>query len=125
MMLATPRTVSSLRSASTVAASAASGARWVTTTSDAVAVLALLAHRVDGHAVLGEDGGDLGQHAGLVRHVEADVVAGDHLAHRADTGSWAYADSPGPLAPLSLLRQAATRSPSTAEAVGAPPAPGP
>ena len=33
--------------------------------------------------------------------------------------------SPGPVAPASLLRQTATRSPRTAEAVGAPPAPGP
>ena len=84
MMLATPRTVSSLRSASTVPERAASGARWVTTTREASpSVLALLADRVDRYAVLGEDRRDLGEHARLVGHVEADVVPRHHVAHGA------------------------------------------
>ena len=49
-----------------------------------------LPHDLNGDAVVGEEPGDLGQHAGLVRDVESDVVAGDrggdgkrgHLAGR-------------------------------------------
>ena len=43
----------------------------------------LLAHRLDRHTVPGECGGDLGQHTRPVGHVEADVIAGDGLPHRA------------------------------------------
>ena len=39
---------------------------------------------LDAHVVLGEDPGDGGQHAGPVGHVQRDVVAGEHLAHRPD-----------------------------------------
>ena len=34
--------------------------------------------------MLGERAGDRGEHAGLVGDVEADVVAGQRLAHRLD-----------------------------------------
>src|SRR5439155_3148550 len=50
---------------------------------DRVGGPALLADRGDAHAVLGEHAGHGGEDAGLVGDVEADVVAGDHLAHRA------------------------------------------
>jgi hypothetical protein len=40
-----------------------------------------LQHRVDADAGTGHDAGHLGQHAGLVGHAQAQVVAGDHLAH--------------------------------------------
>src|SRR3954464_7146294 len=44
----------------------------------------LLAHRLDGHLVLGEGRGDLREHTGTVQDVEADVVAGGSLAHVQD-----------------------------------------
>ena len=84
MMLATPRTVSSSRSASTVADEGGVGRAVGDDDEGCLAVLALLADRVDRHAVLGEDRRDLGEHARLVGHVEADVVARDDLAHGAD-----------------------------------------
>ena len=81
---ATSSTASRSARASTVAASAASVARWVTTMSLARLALArrdLLAHRLDRDVVLGEGGGDLREHARAVGDVEADVVAGQGLAH--------------------------------------------
>ena len=42
-----------------------------------------------------------------------------------EMGSWAYFDSRGPRPPCTRLRAAITRSPITADAVGAPPAPCP
>ena len=68
-------------------------------------------------------GRDLRQHARPVGHVEADVVAGRRLAHRQDA---AGRRRPTPAArgrPPTRLRATATRSPSTAVAVGSPPAP--
>src|SRR5690606_9055146 len=124
MMLATPRTVSRLRSASTVPTRAASDARWVTTTRDASPSLPCW------------------RTVSIETPCSANTVAtwartpGLSATSRlmwyrvttspiGETGSAAYADSPGPVAPLSRLRHTATRSPSTADAVGAPPAPGP
>ena len=47
-----------------------------------VVVAALLADGLDRDAVLGERGGDRGQHAGAVVDVDRDVVAGEGLPHR-------------------------------------------
>ncbi|SHZ01475.1 Uncharacterised protein [Mycobacteroides abscessus subsp. abscessus] len=41
------------------------------------------------------------------------------------TGNWAYRDARGPRPPCTRLRAAITKSPNTADAVGAPPAPWP
>ena len=41
-----------------------------------------LQHGVDGDVVLGQDGGDAGQHAGLVGDDEAQVEGGLHLVDR-------------------------------------------
>src|SRR5665648_1280017 len=43
------------------------------------AAAALLHHRGDAHAVVAEEGCDLGQHAGLVAHPQAQVEAGHHV----------------------------------------------
>ena len=84
--LSTPRTASSPLSTSTVAASAASGAACVTTTSRAspspLAPSAGLAHRRDAHVVAGELARDGREHARAVGDVQAHVVAGRHRAHR-------------------------------------------
>ena len=75
--------------------------RWVTITSVRVVAAAGLAHGLDRHVrARRSTGATCGQHAGLVGHVEADVVAGARLAHRAAPRSSAYADSPGPRPPV-------------------------
>ena len=48
-----------------------------------VVAAALLAHRLDGHAVLGERLRDRGEHTGAVVDVDGHVVAGGGLPHRA------------------------------------------
>ena len=85
---------------------------------------ALLAHLGDADLALAEFGCHRGQHAGTVGDVHADVVAGRDEADRRDR-QLGVLDSRGPRPPWTRLRAAITRSPITAEAVGAPPAPWP
>ena len=68
---------------------------------------------------------DRGQHAGAVVDVERDVVAGQRLAHRQHRAGRRTPTRRRRASPASRLRATVTRSPSTALAVGAPPAPGP
>ena len=129
---ATPRTASRPVSASTVAARAASDAEWVTITSVASRVSrgaiarvtpassappALLADGRDAHVVLGEHARDLGEHARAVGDVEADVVAGAGVAHGQRSAGRRGRSRAARGPPMTRLRAAATRSPSTALAV--------
>ena len=84
-----------------------------------------LLHRLDRDVVLAELHRDLGQDAGLIRDFELQVELALDLVDRAyrlarrATRSWRRA------VPLTRFFEASMRSPSTAPAVGAPPAPRP
>jgi hypothetical protein len=84
----------------------------------------LLANGLDRHLVVGEGRGHLGEDARAIGDVEADVVAGEGLAHveQRQVGVGAL---PGPRPPRTRCRATATTSPRTALAVGSPPAPRP
>jgi hypothetical protein len=84
---------------------------------------ALLLGGADADTVLGEHAGDGVQHARLVGHVEAEEVLGARLVDRPDRR---LANEPmRAVVPLRRLTAASITSPSTALAVGMPPAPRP
>ena len=68
--------------------------------------------------------GDLGEHAGLIGDLELQVELGLDLVDRTDRLPGERADRRAP-SPLTRFFAASMRSPSTALAVGAPPAPRP
>jgi hypothetical protein len=87
-----------------------------------------LQHRVDRDAVVGQDAGDLGQHAGLVGHAQAQVVGGLHLGDRQDGRVGQRVGLEGQVGTrwsgsAVARRVMSTRSAITAEAVGSAPAP--
>ena len=84
----------------------------------------LLAHRLDRHVMVGEGRSDLGEDPGLVLDVEADVVCRQGVTH-GQHGQVGVAALAGAEPASTRCRATATRSPSTAEAVGPPPAPRP
>ncbi len=49
-----------------------------------VVTVAVLADTLDGNVLTGERGSDRGEHPGLVRHVQVDVIARHGGAHRQD-----------------------------------------
>ena len=86
--------------------------------------LALLLHRLDRDLVVAEHARDRGEHTGLVGDVERHVELRRGLVDRADRLAYEIADR-GAARPARTFLAASIRSPSTALAVGPPPAPRP
>jgi hypothetical protein len=103
--------------------SASAGPRWVMNTRPRLAAQPSCSIEPDRDAVAAEHAGHQGQHAGPVEHVEVEVVRALDLV---DGPQHALPSVPMlPWLPLCRLTAASTRSPSTALAVGKPPAPRP
>jgi hypothetical protein len=90
----------------------------------------LLDHRVDADLAVGEDARDVREHAGLVFHAHAQVIARDHVADRQErhVGELVGLECKMRHAMLGVavcMRVTSTRSAITALAVGSAPAPAP